>query len=230
MSRVFCPLGHAYDSDQFSNCPICNPGQSAGETMAFTPNGAGGVGSTVGATQAFTPGGTASMGVGAPSMPWTPGAATVSLGKNNPAVPQGFGATAPVGGGATIRMPSHGGAGKEENIAPVVGWLICVEGKERGKDYRLVAGGNTIGRIGGNITPDVVLKDEQVSRGGHATLFYDPDDDNYVLQSGQVHGLTKVNGVLLTGAITLNYHDKIKMGSSVFLFEPLCREGFSWKE
>ncbi|MDO4218666.1 MAG: hypothetical protein Q4C78_01595 [Synergistaceae bacterium] len=242
MARVFCPLGHAYDSNQFSSCPICQPGGGGmGETQAFTPNGAmgGNVGETqsftpnggVGATQAFTPGGTTPMGAGAPSMPWTPGAATVSLGKNGASpTPQGFGATAPVGGGATIRMSSKGGSAKEEKIAPVVGWFVCIEGIERGKDYRLCAGGNTIGRIGGNITPDVILKDEQVSRGAHATLFYDPEDDNYVLQSGQVHGLTKVNGVLLTGAITLNYHDKIKMGSSIFLFEPLCREGFSWKE
>ncbi len=230
MSRVFCPLGHAYDSEQFSSCPICQPGQSMGETMAFTPNGAGAIGGGLGETQAFTPSGAAPAG-GAPSMPWTPGAATVSLGKNGASpTPQGFGATAPVGGGATIRMPSHSGAGKEENIAPVVGWLVCIDGKEKGKDYKIVAGGNTIGRIGGNVTPDIVLKDEQVSRGAHATLFYDPDDDNYVLQSGQVHGLTKVNGALLTGSITLNYHDKIKMGSSIFLFEPLCREGFSWRD
>ena len=43
----------------------------------------------------------------------------------------------------------------ESGLEPVVGWLVCVTGKSRGKDYRLKAGFNRIGR---NPDMDILLK------------------------------------------------------------------------
>ena len=34
----------------------------------------------------------------------------------------------------------------ENGIEPVVGWLVCVNGEEKGRDYRLIRGRNRIGR------------------------------------------------------------------------------------
>ena len=35
---------------------------------------------------------------------------------------------------------------KDVNIDPVVGWLTCIEGAEKGKDFRIVSERNFIGR------------------------------------------------------------------------------------
>ncbi len=34
----------------------------------------------------------------------------------------------------------------EEGVNPVVGWLVCIEGIERGKDYKIISEKNFIGR------------------------------------------------------------------------------------
>ena len=62
--------------------------------------------------------------------------------------------------------------GVSEEIQPVTGWLVCVEGGEKGKDYRLHSGKNFIGR-----SPKmdvVVLKDDHIAREKHASIVYDP--------------------------------------------------------
>ena len=55
---------------------------------------------------------------------------------------------------------------------PVVGWLVCLAGPDRGKDFRLHAEKNFIGRAP---NMDVcVAGDETVSRERHAMVIFDP--------------------------------------------------------
>ena len=61
--------------------------------------------------------------------------------------------------------------GATEKSAPVVGWLVCTEGVNKGTDYRLHQGRNFVGR---SSEMDVcILGDNTVSRSSHAIVVYD---------------------------------------------------------
>lgn len=60
--------------------------------------------------------------------------------------------------------------GATEKSAPVVGWLVCTEGVNKGTDYRLHQGRNFVGR---SSEMDVcILGDNTVSRSSHAIVVY----------------------------------------------------------
>ena len=66
---------------------------------------------------------------------------------------------------------------KKMSFEPVVGWLVCIEGKEKGKDYRIYGKNNTIGR---DERSDICLKgDNAISRENHAKLAYDHKHNNF---------------------------------------------------
>ena len=53
---------------------------------------------------------------------------------------------------------------------PVTGWLVCINGDEKGNDYRLHAGKNFVGR---SQAMDVVLTDDKsISREKHCSVLY----------------------------------------------------------
>lgn len=54
----------------------------------------------------------------------------------------------------------------EEASAPVVGWLVALNGNSKGKDFRVVEGKTSIGSLEDN---NIVLNDEFIS-GHHATI------------------------------------------------------------
>src|SRR5262245_22865422 len=55
---------------------------------------------------------------------------------------------------------------------PVVGWLVALDGKHKGDDFRIVEGKNKIGR---NADCQVVISDESIG-GEHALISYDRDE------------------------------------------------------
>jgi hypothetical protein len=107
---------------------------------------------------------------------------------------------------------------------PVVGWLVCTEGEESGRDYRLHSGRNFVGRSEGmDIT---VYDDGEVSREGHCSVVYDPLHAEYLLAPGS--GATYLRGSALVEASPLNDGDEIKIGSSKFVFVAFCKGGRGW--
>ena len=108
---------------------------------------------------------------------------------------------------------------------PVVGWLVCLTGKEQGRDYRLHAGRNYIGRA---VQMDVALTDdEQISREDHCSLVFEPKNGVFWLARGKGDGV-KVNGESLTDSRLLEGDETIELGSSSFVFIPFCRKGRLW--
>ena len=76
---------------------------------------------------------------------------------------------------------------KKIGIDPAVGFLICIEGPDRGADYRLVAGRNFIGRLP---SMDVALTaDDTVSRDGHALVTYDAKYNRFSCCPARAGGL-----------------------------------------
>ena len=118
-------------------------------------------------------------------------------------------------------------AGELEVIDPVVGWLICIRGPQKGRDYRIMAEKNFIGRA-----EDMhiqILGDNRISRRNHAIIAYDPMTRNTLLLPGDSSGLVYHNNVAVYQHQELVQHDVIQLGNSQFVFIPLCGEHFEWE-
>lgn len=113
----------------------------------------------------------------------------------------------------------------EKGYDPVVGWLVCVEGREKGRDYRLHAGRNFIGRA---IKSDIALvDDERISREDHCSIVFEPRRAVFLLARGEGDGVI-VNGARLEENLELHGDERIEIGASAFVFVPFCGEGRSW--
>lgn len=111
-------------------------------------------------------------------------------------------------------------------IDPVVGWLVCTEGKEKGRDFRIHADNNFIGR---SEKMDICVPwDDTISRENHAAISYDGSDRTYYFSPGDGRGIVRLNGMALFQTAQLKAYDEIIVGMTGFLFIPLCGEKFDW--
>ena len=112
----------------------------------------------------------------------------------------------------------------KKGMNPVTGWLVCMQGAEKGRDFRLHVGRNFIGRA---IENDIALIDDrEISRKDHCSIIYEPNQGSFVLLRGE--GETKVCGESLGGSVPLLGDERIEMGASVFVFVPFCKEDRKW--
>lgn len=111
-------------------------------------------------------------------------------------------------------------------IDPVVGWLVCIEGVDKGKDYRIRAQRNFIGR--GESMDICVRGDQTISRDGHAVISYNERKSSFTLAPGNSKGITYVNDEEVLMGVTLKAYDVIEIGNTKLLFVPLCGEHFKW--
>ena len=102
------------------------------------------------------------------------------------------------------------------HAAPVVGWLVVMEGEEKGRDYRLREGRNT---LGASPEADVCLKNHTVSQ-IHASLSY--KDNKFVLTD-----LDSTNGTFVNGddenvaRVELKDGDVLRLGETTLKFKCL---------
>lgn len=109
---------------------------------------------------------------------------------------------------------------------PIVGWLVCVEGPGRGRDYRLRAGRNFIGRsfrMGVSI-----VEDQQISNENHASIIYEPIESRFILLSGSGER-TELNGEPVSGAADIREGDRISLGGSAFDLVAYCKGDKRWE-
>jgi len=114
---------------------------------------------------------------------------------------------------------------KKRGWDPVTGWLVCVSGPERGRDYRLHTGRNFLGRA-----PQMdisVADDMEISRLNHCSVVYEPRKREYLLVPGSVN--IYLNGQSLNKVTALTTGDTVGVGGSEFVFIPFCEEGREWK-
>lgn len=115
---------------------------------------------------------------------------------------------------------------KEENVEPVVGWLVIISQDKKGKDYRILTGRNRIGKSAKNeisLSHDLsVLEDE------HANIIYDPLSSKFFLSLGSGRGLAYLNEQLVMSETVIQKGDHIKIGSTEMVFVPFCTESFKW--
>jgi len=115
----------------------------------------------------------------------------------------------------------------DNEVEPVIGWLVCVKGEYLGIGFPLKTGRNMIGR---SATMDIALvKDISISRNCHTIITYEPQKQLFYVQPGEANGLTYVNEELLMLPQQICDYDKIQIGNSLFILRSLCGEGFSWE-
>lgn len=117
--------------------------------------------------------------------------------------------------------------GNRTGQAYVTGWLVCVKGKEKGRDYRLRMGNNWIGR---SYQMDICIADDAaISREQHASIVYEPKACKFFLTPGKGN-VTVCNGEAVTRAVELKSGDCLELGESEFVFIPFCKEGRTWEK
>lgn len=110
---------------------------------------------------------------------------------------------------------------------PVVGWIVCVDGPDKGKDYRLHSGNNFVGRSG---KMDITLSGKYVSSENHFCVSYDKRHDRYFAAMGVGQEMVYLNEEPLAGAnaVQIKHGDTIEIGKTKLMFIPLCGEKFHW--
>lgn len=198
--KIECGKGHFYDPDEYSTCPHCN------NEINFVN----------GATPVFAGGSTAPIAGGFSPVNQTMG----------PSIVSDIGKTAPIGYEmkVTDHMETRPIAEKKFGYVPTVGWLVCIEGNDIGKDFRLKAKVNTVGRDTDN---DVVLTGDDHISGLHIKIGYDARNVRYTLivcGSNCVY----LNGKSIYTEADLNPYDVIDFDVAKLMFVPLCTDSFNW--
>lgn len=199
MALTECANGHLYDTDRNESCPYCNGG---GNFINFSADSDFGKTAPVG----------------------------------NGFAPSGMQQQSEIG--ATVAPAAYGKKQEEENrtvgifqkrmdIEPVVGWLVCIDGADKGKDYRLYAKNNTIGR---SEKMDVHIKnDPTISRENHARLAYDQKHNNFHLIPADAVNNIYLNDEPLYASAVIHAYDLIEFGDTKVVFVPFCTDHFTWQ-
>ncbi len=112
-------------------------------------------------------------------------------------------------------------------LDPTVGWLVCIHGQDKGKDYRIKSEKNFIGR---SEEMDICVRgDRSISRKNHCIISYNPKQRNFMIIPGDGTGIVYVQGEAVYTPRSLEAFDSIEIGESKFVFVPLCGEYFDWK-
>ena len=200
-----CEKGHYYDASVNATCPYCNTGRNTEMTMAM---------------------GVAQPQMAAPSSAQAAGGfggggleKTVAMGVNMPTAQE----DTAVDNDRTVAMFQT-----SQGIDPVVGWLVRLNGSDKGKDYRIHSDNNFIGR---GEKMDICLKgDDTISRENQAIITYDAAEKMFYFSPGEGRSVIRVNGKAILQTVELVAYDKVTIGKTELLFIPMCGEKFVWEE
>ncbi len=196
MEMKKCPRGHYYDASIHSDCPYCSNMNGGGATLPLEGFGAAGDGM---ATMPLVGGEDDSK-----TMPLN-----MAINESDPDE------------GRTVALIKE-----DKGIDPVVGWLVCVEGKEKGRDYKIHSDNNFIGR---SDRMDICIRgDETISRENHAIVSFDTQDNVFYFSPGDGRAIVRLNDKAVFQTVVLKAHDRITIGKTVCEFMPFCDEMFVW--
>lgn len=232
MEILRCPNGHFYDPSQTSSCPKCaqNSSMGGGSGMTTVPVDFNFQTEPV---VAGNGGGFAGVMDTQPTLPndppvqdyakTTPIDAPPDMVGGGASFVQDYTPTTPVGyGDSTVAGAAFSG------IQPVVGWLVCVEGNNRGSDYRIHNGYNYIGRAQ---SMDICIPgDSHISNENAAIVAYDSMERLFYFGPGMGHNAVRLNGKMCLGQSELKAYDIITLGQTKLVFIPLCGERFDWDD
>lgn len=216
---VRCANRHFYDSEKFKECPYCNK-VTGGRIEIQRWMGTDGNGHFEGpiyqggrdtdVTQALDPAGGVynhNVILGDPEGPVTAGSREGLDVDDEDPVTVGI-----------FKRQHHGND-------LVTGWIVCTEGPDRGRDYRIRHGNNWIGR---SQNSDICMNgDTDIAYEKQCAVVYDGKSNTFFIIPGS-GAITYVNGKILDKPQKLELGDTIRFGRSEFEFIPFCREGHVW--
>ncbi len=253
MAATECGNGHIYDSDIYPACPYCNGSQPM---IDFGRTPVGSAAPTLGPRDSGTPVGAAGPTMG-PRDGGFGGGIGPTVGFGDPQggrTVMDAGKTAPIGGplgGGGIPVTDYsvtkppkgyevkahrvdedikttGRIQKKLGIDPVVGWLVCIDGADKGKDYRLLGRVNTIGR---SEKMDVCIKgDQTISSMNHARIGYGDKNNRFTLIPADGTNVIYLNSEEVYVPTVLAPYDTIEIGETTLVFIPFCSQKFSWQK
>lgn len=110
----------------------------------------------------------------------------------------------------------------------VAGWIVQIDGVSPGKDYRIHAGYNYIGRQEGDIR---IEGDDYISSVKDSQIYYDSVTTTFYVAHVNGANAVRVNGEpVISGSQKLKAYDILMIGKTRFVFVPLCSEKFNWEE
>ena len=108
----------------------------------------------------------------------------------------------------------------------VCGWLVCVEGVNRGRSYEIHPGRNFIGSAD---NMDIqILGDNKVDRHRHAGIAYDIKASSATLLPGEANGLVYYNGNAIYTATPIDDGETVAIGNSKFVLRLHCDDSHNW--
>lgn len=199
MEMKRCERGHYYDASIHGSCPYCKNVSDTDKTVAM---GIGNMGNTA-SFEMSAAGADEEPNVTRPLFE-----AVQSVGDDD---------------GRTIALIQS-----SMGIDPVVGWLVCVNGKEKGRSYMVHSDNNYIGR---SEKMDICIRgDETISRENQAVITYDSNDNSYYFSTGDGRSIVRVNNKAIFQTVILKAYDRLMVGKTELLFMPLCGEQFKWED
>lgn len=224
MAATECGHGHIYDSDIYASCPYCNSAQPIihfGAPQAWDADRGG----TASVPAAYSEDKTAPIGGGfGPSVDFAGGIVAVDSDVTRP--PAGYQPARERR--ADEDQHTVGIMQQKMGLEPVVGWLVCIEGKDKGKDYKLLGRINTIGR---SERMDVCIKgDQSISKEDHARLGYDPKNNRFRIIPASSTNNIYLNDDVVDISTRLKPYDVLEFGQTKLIFIPLCSSRFNWED
>ena len=105
----------------------------------------------------------------------------------------------------------------------IAGWIVCLNGKNRGIDYRIYKGFNRMVYQRNEIYMTMEPKSDDYVTGA---VVYDDASNRFFIMAQE--STIKRNGKVVSGAEELCTGDQIEVESQNFEFVAFCREGKSW--
>ncbi len=124
------------------------------------------------------------------------------------------------GGGETI------GLDMSKEVRPVVGWLVCIEGPDRGRSYEVHKENNYLGR---SAQMDIYIAgDATISRDSPMVVTYDANSRSFYCGFMGGRSIVRLNGMPLLSTTQLKHGDIIELGKTKLMFVPFSSDAFDW--
>lgn len=224
---VKCQNNHFYDKSVYDTCPYCVGGSVGGETIPIDPDL-----NNAGNKTVPVPTG------GGSTIPFNNGGETIPLDEHkHKTAYNGNRPTTPMNpGGDTKPVKESLQPGRRDTVAisertfgidPVVGWIVCINGFNKGRSFNIHSDRNKIGR--GEKNDICIQGDQSISYDHDSQIVYDRKTRTFSFVPGDGRAVSYVNDSAALTAIKLKIYDKITIGETDFLFVPFCGKEFDWQ-
>ena len=116
----------------------------------------------------------------------------------------------------------------EPEPPPAPGWLVCVDGPDKGCSFEIHNENNYLGR---SPSMDInIPNDKSISRDKPLVITYDNRLCKFFCGFLNGKSLIRLNDMPLLNTVELNKGDILEIGQTKLMFVPFCGDGFAWED